>query len=134
MTTNTKGSPAYFACPDCQKLSKVTETRQRNGWKYRRYTCPKGHSFSTREQAYTPVPGGADFIWRNVHASDTSQKPVTKTAKIKHEFECPRCGHCCRQWTGLTDADICQLRRDGAQAVSDKDFKAIEAKLKEKNL
>lgn len=29
--------------------------------------------------------------------------------------------------------DIWQLRRDGAHEVSDKDFKAIEAKLKEKN-
>lgn len=85
MTTNTKGSPAYFACPDCQKLSKVTETRQRNGWKYRRYTCPKGHSFSTREQAYTTFPGGADFIWRDVHDSDTSQERVNKTAKNEHE-------------------------------------------------
>ena len=85
MTTNTKGSPAYFACPDCQKLSKVTETRQRNGWKYRRYTCPKGHSFSTREQAYTAFPGGADFIWRDVHDSDTSQERVNKTAKNEHE-------------------------------------------------
>jgi len=69
----------------------------------------------------------------NVHASDTSPERVNKTAKNEHEFECPRCGHCCREWVGLTDEDIWQLRRDGAHEVSDKDFKAIEAKLKEKN-
>jgi transcription elongation factor Elf1 len=132
MTTNTKGSPAYFACPDCNKLSKVTETRQRNGWKYRRYTCPKGHSFSTREQAYTPVPGGADFIWRNVHASDTSQKPVTKTAKIKHEFECPRCGHCCRQWVGLTKEEVDSWKLPDCPTVFEF-VQFIEAKIKEKN-
>lgn len=38
-----------------------------------------------------------------------------------------------REWVGLTDEDIWQLRREGANEVSDKDFKAIEAKLKEKN-
>ena len=38
-----------------------------------------------------------------------------------------------REWVGLTDEDICQLRREGAHEVSDQDFRAIEAKLKEKN-
>lgn len=38
-----------------------------------------------------------------------------------------------REWVGLTDEDIFQLRREGAHEVSDKDFEAIEAKLKEKN-
>lgn len=38
-----------------------------------------------------------------------------------------------REWVGLTDEDIWQLRREGANEVSDKDFKAIEAKLREKN-
>ena len=33
-----------------------------------------------------------------------------------------------RPWVGLTDDDIYQLRREGAHEVSDKDFKAIEAK------
>ena len=69
----------------------------------------------------------------NVHAVNTSSERVNKTAKNEHEFECPRCGHCCREWVGLTDEDIWQLRREGAHEVSDKDFKAIEAKLKEKN-
>jgi hypothetical protein len=40
-----------------------------------------------------------------VHASDISQERVDETAKRKHEFFCPRCGHCCqqREWVGLTD-------------------------------
>ena len=38
-----------------------------------------------------------------------------------------------REWQGLTDEDMAELRRDGAHSVSDKDFRAIEAKLKEKN-
>jgi rubrerythrin len=40
-----------------------------------------------------------------VHASDMSQERVDETAKGGHEFECPRCGHCCKEWVGL-DGDI----------------------------
>lgn len=36
-------------------------------------------------------------------------------------------------WVGLADEDIAELRRNGAHSVSDADFMAIEAKLKEKN-
>ena len=61
------GKPAYFPCPDCGRMSKVTETKPRKGWKYRHYTCPQGHSFSTREEAYQAFPGGADFILRRKH-------------------------------------------------------------------
>jgi len=57
-----------------------------------------------------------------VHASDISQERVDETAKRKHEFECPRCGHCCQvrthtpedvkkiesKWVGL-DGDIPDL-------------------------
>jgi hypothetical protein len=45
-----------------------------------------------------------------VHASDISAKRVDETEKDKHEFECPRCGHCCQQkeWVGL-DNDIPSL-------------------------
>ena len=38
-----------------------------------------------------------------------------------------------REWVGLTDDDIAEIRRNGAHSISDKDFRAIEAKLKEKN-
>jgi hypothetical protein len=37
------------------------------------------------------------------------------------------------EWAGLTDEDMAELRRNGAHSVSDADFRAIEAKLKEKN-
>jgi|AntAceMinimDraft_9_1070365.scaffolds.fasta_scaffold273678_1 hypothetical protein len=46
---------------------------------------------------------------------------------------CLKCGESQREWVGLTDANIAQLRREGAHSVSDKDFSAIEAKLREKN-
>lgn len=38
-----------------------------------------------------------------------------------------------REWVSLTDDDIALLRRQGAHSVSDKDFRAIDALLKEKN-
>jgi ferric-dicitrate binding protein FerR (iron transport regulator) len=38
-----------------------------------------------------------------------------------------------RQWVGLTDEDMAELRRSGLHAISDTDFRAIEAKLKEMN-
>jgi hypothetical protein len=74
-----------------------------------------------------------------VHASDISQERVDETAKIEHEFECPRCGHCCqqREWVGLTDQEIYDIRED--HTYNDEEFnefgfaKDIEAKLKEKN-
>jgi hypothetical protein len=82
----------------------------------------------------------------HVHAVDTSSERVNKTTKNEHESWYGqwqwRCGYergwdkameRKREWVGLTDEDIWQLRREGANEVSDKDFKAIEAKLKEKN-
>jgi hypothetical protein len=38
-----------------------------------------------------------------------------------------------RQWVGLTDEEMAELRRNGLHEISDKHFRAIEAKLKEKN-
>ena len=32
-----------------------------------------------------------------VQASDMSEKHVHESDKDRHEFECPRCGHCCQQ-------------------------------------
>jgi transcription elongation factor Elf1 len=65
------------------------------------------------------------------------------------DFECPRCGHCCKtdlarvgevgvwgEWQGLTDEEINSVRykRDWTAPWSDTTFaRAIEAKLKEKN-
>jgi hypothetical protein len=53
----------------------------------------------------------------------------------RHEFECPRCGHCCqqREWVGLTDEK--ELWEMWVESPSDvfRFARAIEAKLKEKN-
>jgi hypothetical protein len=38
-----------------------------------------------------------------------------------------------RQWIGLTNEDMAELRRSGLHSISDKHFFAIESKLKEKN-
>jgi len=38
-----------------------------------------------------------------------------------------------RQWVELTMLDMAELRRNGLHAISDKHFRAIEAKIKEKN-
>lgn len=38
-----------------------------------------------------------------------------------------------RQWVGLTDEDMAELRRSGLHEISDKHFRAVESKLKEKN-
>jgi hypothetical protein len=51
--------------------------------------------------------------------------------QMAHEFFCPRCGHCCREWVGLTHEErdeIDQNCRSQMEALF-----AIEAKLKEKN-
>ena len=82
----------------------------------------------------------------HVHASDISQERVDETAKDRHEFECPRCGHCCqqREWVGLTEQDahdafqftelVKQLSFDRDRPEWCENFAAyIEAKLKEKN-
>jgi len=70
-----------------------------------------------------------------VHASDISQERVDETAKRGHEFECPRCGHCCpeREWVGFTHEELAWLNEalnlGGRLAV----IEAIEKALKEKN-
>mgnify|MGYP003565533289 CR=1 FL=1 len=38
-----------------------------------------------------------------------------------------------REWVGLTDDDMYELRRKGHHHLSERDFRAIEAKLREKN-
>lgn len=37
------------------------------------------------------------------------------------------------EWVGLTDEDMYELRREGHHHLSERDFRSIEAKLKEKN-
>jgi len=70
-----------------------------------------------------------------VHAIDISQERVDEMARDQHEFECPRCGHCCQQkeWVGLTDGEMVDLLKDYEGRLWTDIFPAIEAKLKEKN-
>jgi hypothetical protein len=35
-----------------------------------------------------------------------SEKHGVFRTNDRHEFFCPRCGHCCREWVGLTDEEI----------------------------
>jgi hypothetical protein len=69
-----------------------------------------------------------------VHASDISAKRVDETEKDRHEFECPRCGHCCqqREWVGLTKDEVDSWELPDCPTVFEF-CQFIEAKLKEKN-
>jgi hypothetical protein len=54
------------------------------------------------------------------------------------DFECPRCGHCCKaEWIGLTDDEVTQaMYRADAIITGPMQFrfaKEIEIKLREKN-
>jgi len=66
---------------------------------------------------------------------NTSQEPVKKNEKSEHEpfynppFECPRCGHCCREWVGLMDDE----KGWCAAPTYAETIERVEAKLKEKN-
>ena len=53
-------------------------------------------------------------------------------------FECPRCGHYCREWVGLTDDELEELEvssvdRKWGHLDASLLSRSIEAKLKEKN-
>jgi hypothetical protein len=48
-------------------------------------------------------------------------------------IDCPRCGHCCPQWVGLTREDMAELRQAGLHSISDYAFEVIANFLKEKN-
>jgi hypothetical protein len=48
------------------------------------------------------------------------------------DFECPRCGHCCRpEWAGLTDEELAEFSE--AKLGPYDLCLEVEAKLKEKN-
>ena len=73
-----------------------------------------------------------------VHAMNTSQEPVKKNEKSEHEpfynppFECPRCGHYCREWVGLTKEEVDSWQLPDCPTVFEF-VQFIEAKVKEKN-
>jgi hypothetical protein len=52
-------------------------------------------------------------------------------------IDCPRCGHCCPQWVGLTDEEIKEIIGPWGdtpiKGYTRKLFDQIETKLKEKN-
>ena len=70
-----------------------------------------------------------------------------KEAWSEPQFECPRCGHCCKsdlarvgevgvwgEWQGLTDEEVSEAIDDVLEGGGWLDVsRAIEAKLKEKN-
>jgi hypothetical protein len=62
-----------------------------------------------------------------------SEKHVQVSDKNRHEFFCPRCGHCCREWVGLTDDEVFNIYKQFDSLQYKSLAKAIEAKLKEKN-
>jgi hypothetical protein len=127
----------------------------------------KRYFVDVKEQTGTCYDCGAEGRMRfvvnetaPVHASDISQERVDETVKRKHEFECPRCGHCCQQrewavqemvaenqrlglydapkeWVSLTDEEIKEIigpwGETPIKGYTRKLFDQIEAKLKEKN-
>jgi len=52
--------------------------------------------------------------------------------KGEHEFNCPRCGHCCREWIGLTKEEVDSWELPDCPTVFEF-VQFIEAKVKEKN-
>ena len=64
--------------------------------------------------------------------------PLFSTPDVTFDvIDCPRCGHCCPQWVGLTDEEIKSLPSwwpsyEDAPALI-KLVKDVEAKLREKN-
>jgi hypothetical protein len=76
-----------------------------------------------------------DPVTGNLGIGEPEQQSADETAKYVHEFECPRCGHCCKEWVGLTDDEVnefaagCHLGNSVQGAI----YKAA-ARLKEKNI
>jgi hypothetical protein len=79
---------------------------------------------------------------RDVVAALSERLAKPKTPDVTPEvtpyvIDCPRCGHCCPQWVGLTDEEIKSLPSwwpsyEDAPALIEL-VKDVEAKLKEKN-
>jgi hypothetical protein len=55
-----------------------------------------------------------------VHASDISQERADETAKCGHEFECPRCGHCCQQREWVEQPDLARVGEVGVWGDKEK--------------
>jgi len=70
--------------------------------------------------------------WADTEPSEALKQAWADYQEALKEFECPRCGHCCRrEWKGLTRSEIDDIAR---VAIDKHDLAiAIEAALKEKN-
>jgi hypothetical protein len=73
-----------------------------------------------------------DPVTGNLGIRNPEQQSADETAKGVHEFECPRCGHCCKEWVDLTDEEVTSIIREWHWMPYEL-CKVIEAKLKEKN-
>ena len=74
--------------------------------------------------------------WGEGMSGDHNQ--YQKPRSYLDDFECPRCGHCCKaEWVGLTDDEVAQaMYKADAIITGPMQFrfaKEIETKLREKN-
>ena len=137
-------------------LTVFTENRLRNG---RVYDVETLRTMNNRDILAIPDMGKKALKEvleaLNAYANDISQECVDETAKREHEpwvktycggkpnyttpFECPRCGHCCKEWVSLTEEDIFETYKPEMEGMPfNKQTLAfiagfLEAKLKEKN-
>ena len=120
------GEPARQAITALRQAIAEAEKQEPVAWMWKDGTLTSDPDFA--DGTWTPL------FTAPVHASDTSQERVDETPKRKHEFDCPRCGHCCpeREWVGLTHDEAKQL----VERFSSDPLYLLyqnEAKLKEKN-
>ena len=95
-------------------LTVFTENRLRNG---RVYDVETLQAMTNRD--ILAIPGMGKKALKevlealDVYASDISQERVDETAKSEHEFECPRCGHCCQQREWVEQPDLARVGEVG---------------------
>jgi len=108
---------------------------------YQKPTCNENLQVEAMKQAIEALKGYR--LETNQAAIKALDQAIEQAEKEKADFEDfvakvqevekEACEIINREWVGLTDHDIHQLRQQGAHSVSDKEFRMIEAKLREKN-
>jgi hypothetical protein len=95
-------------------------------------------SISAMKQALVALDSDNPDI--QLRAAISLRQAIEQAEKQEPAFECPRCGHCCKEWVGLTDEDIEEIDTEPYwdSVIIDKEgigdlARQIEAKLKEKN-
>jgi len=95
-------------------LTVFTENRLRNG---RVYDVETLQAMTNRDILAIPDMGKKSLKEvleaLDVYASDILQERVDETAKREHEFECPRCGHCCQQREWVEQPDLARVGEVG---------------------